>query len=119
MKSEKIQNKTSLVCKMAIASAVSWEAVKLVCSDHPYLALLSVILCLQPTIDQSIRFFFSSYCGNCDWDHVNVLSCQSLANEWLDVGGVPVRRGEVVTNRCNGFTSGSTHHFKSFFQDIK
>ncbi|WP_368237333.1 aromatic acid exporter family protein [Bacillus velezensis] len=63
MKSEKIQNKTSLVWKMAIASAVSWEAAKLVGSDHPYLAPLSVILCLQPTIDQSIRFSFHRIAG--------------------------------------------------------
>ncbi|MBT2574972.1 FUSC family protein [Bacillus sp. ISL-51] len=62
-KNKKIQNKTSLVWKMAIASAVSWEAAKLVGSDHPYLAPLSVILCLQPTIDQSIRFSFHRIAG--------------------------------------------------------
>ena len=48
---------------MAIASAVSWEAAKLAGSDHPYLAPLSVILCLQPTIDQSIRFSFHRIAG--------------------------------------------------------
>ncbi|WP_396123275.1 aromatic acid exporter family protein [Bacillus subtilis] len=53
---KKIENKTSLVWKMAIASAVSWEVAKLVGSEHPYLAPLSVILCLQTTIDKSIRF---------------------------------------------------------------
>ncbi len=48
---------------MAIASAVAWEAAKLVGSDHPYLAPLSVILCLRPTIDQSIRFSFHRIAG--------------------------------------------------------
>ncbi|MEH7627427.1 FUSC family protein [Bacillus sp. FSL R5-0603] len=56
MMEKKIENKTSLVWKMAIASAVSWEVAKLVGSEHPYLAPLSVILCLQTTIDKSIRF---------------------------------------------------------------
>ncbi|MBY8911999.1 FUSC family protein [Bacillus sp. YC2] len=62
-KNKKIQNKTSLVWKMAIASAVSWEAAKLVGSSHPYLAPLSVILCLQSTIDQSVRFSFHRIAG--------------------------------------------------------
>ncbi|CEG28930.1 FUSC family protein [Bacillus sp. B-jedd] len=49
-------NKTLLVWKMAIASAIAWELAKLAGSSHPYLAPLSVILCLQTTIDRSIRF---------------------------------------------------------------
>lgn len=63
MGKKKIENKTSLVWKMAIASAVSWEAAKLVGSKHPYLAPLSVILCLQTTIDKSIRFSFHRIVG--------------------------------------------------------
>ncbi len=62
-KKKKIENKTSLIWKMAIASAVSWEAAKLVGSNHPYLAPLSVILCLQTTIDQSIRFSLHRIAG--------------------------------------------------------
>ncbi|WP_159888166.1 FUSC family protein [Paenibacillus puerhi] len=62
-KKEKADNKTSLVWKMAIGSAVSWEVAKLVGSNHPYLAPLSLILCLQPTIDQSIRFSFHRIVG--------------------------------------------------------
>lgn len=63
MGKKKIENKTSLVWKMAIASAVSWEVAKLVGSKHPYLAPLSVILCLQTTIDKSIRFSFHRIVG--------------------------------------------------------
>ena len=62
-KKKKTENKTSLVWKMAIASAVSWEVAKLVGSNHPYLAPLSAILCLQATIDQSIRFSFQRIVG--------------------------------------------------------
>ncbi|RLL41780.1 FUSC family protein [Oceanobacillus piezotolerans] len=62
-KKKTTQNKTSLIWKMAIASAVSWEVAKLVGSDHPYLAPLSVILCLQTTLDQSIRFSFHRIVG--------------------------------------------------------
>ncbi|WP_059172111.1 aromatic acid exporter family protein [Bacillus sp. FJAT-27445] len=56
-------NKTLLVWKMAIASAVSWELAKLAGSDHPYLAPLSVILCLQTTIYKSIMFSFHRIAG--------------------------------------------------------
>lgn len=48
--------RTGVVWKTAIASALSWEAARLAGSDHPYLAPLSVILCLQATVDKSIRF---------------------------------------------------------------
>lgn len=56
-------NKTLLVWKMAIASAISWELAKLAGSDHPYLAPLSVVLCLQTTIYKSIRFSFHRIAG--------------------------------------------------------
>jgi len=48
--------RTGVVWKTAIASALSWEAARLAGSDHPYLAPLSAILCLQATLDKSIRF---------------------------------------------------------------
>ncbi|RDU37721.1 FUSC family protein [Neobacillus piezotolerans] len=56
-------NKTLLIWKMAIASAISWELAKLAGSNHPYLAPLSVILCLQTTIYKSIRFSFHRIAG--------------------------------------------------------
>lgn len=51
-------NKTFLIWKMAIASAISWEIAKLAGSHHPYLAPISVILCLQTTINRSIQFSY-------------------------------------------------------------
>ncbi|MEH7120238.1 FUSC family protein [Neobacillus vireti] len=68
MKSKKqlkkqMENKTVLIWKMGIASALSWEIAKLAGSNHPYLAPISVILCLQTTIDRSIRFSYHRMAG--------------------------------------------------------
>ena len=68
MKSKKqlkkqMENKTVLIWKMGVASALSWEIAKLAGSSHPYLAPISVILCLQTTIDRSIRFSYQRMAG--------------------------------------------------------
>lgn len=60
---KQIENKTLLIWKMAAASALSWEISKLAGSDHPYLAPLSVILCLQTTINRSIKFSYHRMVG--------------------------------------------------------
>ncbi|WP_276351688.1 FUSC family protein [Cohnella caldifontis] len=49
-------SRTNLVWKMALASSVAWEAARAAGSHHPYLAPLSVILCLRPTVEQTVRF---------------------------------------------------------------
>jgi len=77
-----VENKTALIWKMAIGSAVSWELAKLVGSDHPYLAPLSVVLCLQTTIDQSIRFSFHRILGTV----IGILLTSYLASH-LDMNG--------------------------------
>ncbi|RLQ94068.1 FUSC family protein [Falsibacillus albus] len=56
-------NKTALIWKMAIASGVSWELAKWAGSIHPYLAPISVILCLQSTIDRAIRYSIHRMAG--------------------------------------------------------
>ena len=68
MKSKKqlkkqMENKTVLIWKMGAASALSWEIAKLAGSNHPYLAPISVILCLQTTINRSIRFSYHRMVG--------------------------------------------------------
>lgn len=60
---KQMENKTWLIWKMAVASAISWEASKVMGSNHPYLAPLSVILCLQTTVNRSIRFSFHRMAG--------------------------------------------------------
>ncbi|WCN36276.1 FUSC family protein [Aneurinibacillus uraniidurans] len=54
---------TSIIWKMALASTISWELAKLAGSKHPYLAPLTVILCLQPTLDKSVQFTYQRILG--------------------------------------------------------
>ncbi|MBS4178937.1 FUSC family protein [Lederbergia citrea] len=51
--------KISLILKMSIGSAISWEIAAIFGSKHPYLAPISVILCLQATMVKSVRFSIS------------------------------------------------------------
>ncbi|MFM9277550.1 FUSC family protein [Paenibacillus jiagnxiensis] len=51
-----IGNLIVFIIKMSAASGIAWELAKLAGSRHPFLAPLSVILCMQTTIFQSIRF---------------------------------------------------------------
>jgi uncharacterized membrane protein YgaE (UPF0421/DUF939 family) len=44
------------ILKMSAASGMAWELAKLAGSKHPYLAPLSVILCVQTTILQSVQY---------------------------------------------------------------
>ena len=80
---QKMQNKTHLIWKMAIASAISWEIAKLAGSHHPYLAPISVILCLQSTINHSIRFSYHRMVGTIIGISVTVLIASNLqVNGW-------------------------------------
>jgi uncharacterized membrane protein YgaE (UPF0421/DUF939 family) len=60
---KQMENKTVLIWKMGAASAISWELAKLAGSHHPYLAPLSVVLCLQTTINRSILFSYHRMVG--------------------------------------------------------
>lgn len=82
MEKKNLESKTALVWKMAIASAISWELAKLVGSDHPYLAPISVVLCLQTTIDQSIRYSFHRMVGTA----IGIILSASLVSH-LDMNG--------------------------------
>lgn len=52
-----------LIFKMAAASGLSWELAKLAGSKHPYLAPLSVILCLQSTVQKSVQYSYQRIIG--------------------------------------------------------
>lgn len=45
---------SNAIWKIAIGSALSWEISQLLGSKHPYLAPLSVILCIQATTDKTL-----------------------------------------------------------------
>jgi uncharacterized membrane protein YgaE (UPF0421/DUF939 family) len=54
---------TNIVWKTALASTISWDLAKLAGSQHPFLAPLTVILCLQPTLDKSVRYTYQRVFG--------------------------------------------------------
>lgn len=55
--------KISLILKMVIGSAISWELAILFGSKYPYLGPISLIICLQATIIKSIRFGIARMVG--------------------------------------------------------
>ncbi|MDQ1146410.1 hypothetical protein QE429_003237 [Bacillus sp. SORGH_AS 510] len=80
---KQLENKTHLIWKMALASALSWEIAKLAGSNHPYLAPISVILCLQTTINQSIQFSYHRMVGTIIGICITVLLSPYLSvNGW-------------------------------------
>ncbi|WP_400243574.1 aromatic acid exporter family protein [Niallia sp. JL1B1071] len=52
-----------LVIKIAIGSAIAYQVSKLLGLSHSYLAPLSLILCLQPSLNQSVQFSFRRVVG--------------------------------------------------------
>ncbi|WP_223587838.1 FUSC family protein [Neobacillus bataviensis] len=79
---KQMENKTHLIWKMALASALSWEIAKLAGSNHPYLAPISVILCLQTTVNQSIRFSYHRMVGT-----VIGIAITVILSPYLEVNG--------------------------------
>lgn len=68
------QNKALLIWKMAVASTISWQIAKIAGSHHPYFAPISVILCMQSTINRSIRFSYHRMAGTIIGISVTVLA---------------------------------------------
>jgi uncharacterized membrane protein YgaE (UPF0421/DUF939 family) len=79
---KQMENKMLLIWKLAIASGLSWEIAKLSGSDHPYLAPISVILCLQSTINRSVLFSYHRMVGT-----VIGISTVVLVEPYLKVNG--------------------------------
>lgn len=55
--------RTAVVWKSALGSIAAWEVASWTTSAHPYLAPLTLILCLQATIGQSIKFAWQRSLG--------------------------------------------------------
>jgi len=47
-----------IVLKMALASGLAWEIAKLAGSKHPFLAPVSVVLCMQSSLSKSLQFSY-------------------------------------------------------------
>lgn len=54
---------TAVIWKTALGSIVAWEVARWSGSNHPYLAPLTLILCLQATVGQSLRFAWQRSVG--------------------------------------------------------
>lgn len=65
--------KTELIWKLAIGSAIAWEAAKLLGSDYPYLAPISVILCTQSALNKTISISLHRVIGTIIGISVTVL----------------------------------------------
>ncbi|GKU82618.1 aromatic acid exporter family protein [Niallia sp. NCCP-28] len=77
------ENLTALIWKLAIGSTLSWELAKLLGSHHPYLAPLSVILCLQSTMNQTITLSVKRLIGTVIGIFLTVLIAKKLSvNGW-------------------------------------
>ncbi len=51
------------LCKLAAGSSFAWKTAEFFGSIHPYLAPLSVILCVQPSLEKSVRFSIQRIIG--------------------------------------------------------
>ncbi|ETI68409.1 FUSC family protein [Neobacillus vireti] len=77
------QHKISLCFKMVIGSSISWELAILFGSKYPYLAPISLILCLQATLIKSIRFGIARIVGTIIGGvTVSILAPSLHANGW-------------------------------------
>jgi uncharacterized membrane protein YgaE (UPF0421/DUF939 family) len=73
-----------VIAKIAAASALSWELAKLAGSKHPFLAPVSVILCMQTTILQSLLFSYHRLFGTILGVCITVLAAKYLPfNGWI------------------------------------
>ncbi|MHC0039586.1 FUSC family protein [Pseudoneobacillus sp. C159] len=78
-----IPEKVSLILKMVIGSAISWELAILFGSKYPYLGPISLILCLQATLIKSIRFGIARIIGTIiGVTSVSILASSLHANGW-------------------------------------
>ncbi|MFJ8245053.1 aromatic acid exporter family protein [Peribacillus asahii] len=75
--------KISLILKMGIGSAISWELAILFGSEYPYLGPISLIICLQATLIQSIRFGIARIVGTIiGVASVSILASSLHASGW-------------------------------------
>ena len=76
-------NLSILAWKLSIGSTISWELAKLLGSDHPYLAPLSVILTIQSTMDKTVSLSIKRMIGTIIGILVTVLIARHLSiNGW-------------------------------------
>ncbi|MFU2016221.1 FUSC family protein [Peribacillus butanolivorans] len=98
-----IPEKISLILKMVIGSAISWELAVLFGSKYPYLGPISLILCLQATIIKSIRFGIARIVGTIiGVASVSILASSLHANGWTIAGIMLISLIIPLLLRANG-----------------
>lgn len=75
-----------LAWKLSIGSAISWELSKLLGSDHPYLAPLSVILTIQSTVDKTVSLSIKRMIGTIIGILITVLIARHLTISGWSLG---------------------------------
>lgn len=77
---------TSIVWKTTIGSAVTWRLAQLAGSSHPYLAPITLILCLQSTLNQSIHFAVHRVFGTALGILITVILASFFSVTYLTIG---------------------------------
>lgn len=77
---------SNLIWKIAIGSSLSWELSRLLGSEHPYLAPLSVIICIQATTDKTIKLAIQRVIGTIVGIPIVVLIANHLTINGLSLG---------------------------------
>lgn len=80
---------------MGIASAAAWQVAKLMGSKHPFLAPVSVILCMQPTLAKSLQYSYYRILGTVLGVGVTVLAARWLPHQAWTIGLVIVIAGLI------------------------
>ena len=80
------ENLSILAWKLSIGSFLSWELSKLLGSDHPYLAPLSVILTIQSTVDKTVNLSIKRMMGTIIGILVTVLLSRYLTITGWSIG---------------------------------
>jgi uncharacterized membrane protein YgaE (UPF0421/DUF939 family) len=89
MKLSKIKSfliETGVVWKTAIGSSASWKLAQLAGSSHPYLAPITLILCLQATLNRSIHFAVHRVFGTALGIFITVLLAMYFSVNYLTIG---------------------------------
>lgn len=83
MDTQQNENLSILIWKLSIGSTLAWEVSKLLGSDHPYLGPLSLILCIQSTMDKTVSLSVKRIMGTIIGIFVTVLIASYLPiNGW-------------------------------------
>ena len=80
------ENYSNLIWQLSIGSTLAWELAKFLGSDHPYLATLSVILCLHTTLNKTIGLSIKRVFGTIIGIIVTVLISSYIKISGLNLG---------------------------------